>query len=323
MTDNGLEIIQFVHPGFEYSSPKFIGPKKQRSGVMPWKEGLSAHDRKFMWTQGSALDPRTNEDFTEVPLTLWGEWEGPSIYWKIDSPGKPLASIIHAPFRPANVPTTSVQNTDPMVFGDSFIYSNCRQPRHPVLRSLPSGSIILFGRLAREDGRHSFSLDTCFVADRVQQLPTIPFDPTAYGTDLVDDAALCALHSEGFHSDVGVHTGRARSGGPIFSFFPAKLAEEAPALFPRPELRPVGALEGVISPGTQATNMTHGVTASDRDAIWHEVVNQIVEQGCVLGYNASPPPLLDDDEARRAARDAPRTLKAKLNGPGPTTPVHV
>lgn len=322
MTED-LEVIQFVHPGFEYSSRKYLGPRKQRSGVMPWKEGRSIHDRKFMWTHGSALDPQSNEDFNDVPLTLWGEWEGPSIYWKIDSPGMPLAKTVHSPFRPANVPTASVQNTDPMVFGDNFIYSNCRQERHRILRSLPSGSIILFGRLSNPTDNPSFSLDTCFVVDRVHPLPTMPFDPKAYGTELVNDTALCALHSEGFHGDVGVHSGRARSDAPIFSFFPASLAVDAPTLFARPELRPVGALKGVISPGTQATNMTHGVSASDRDAIWHEVVNQVAEQGCVLGYSASPPPLLDDNEALRAARDKPRPLKAVGDGLAPSASVQI
>ena len=314
MTDNGLEIIQFVHPGFEYSSPKFVGPKKQRSGVMPWKEGLSAHDRKFMWAQGSALDPRTNEDFKEVPLTLWGEWEGPSIYWKVESPGKPLASIIHAPFRPANVPTTSVQNTDPMVFGDSFIYSNCRQHRHPALRSLSSGSIILFGRLANPTTNPSFSLDTCLVVDEVRQLPTIPFDPQAYGSDLMNDAALCALYTEDFHADVGVHIGRARTDSGVFSFFPTQTSEDAPSLFARPQLRPRGALSDVISSGTQGVNMTHGLADGDRDAIWQEVVDQVAEHGCVLGYHAGPPPLLEQDEAQRAARERPHPLTPAPHG---------
>lgn len=320
MTED-LKVIQFVHPGFEYSSAKYVGPKKQRSGVMPWKEGRSIHDRKFMWTHGSVLDPKTDEDINDVPLTLWGEWEGPSVYWKIDSPGVPLAKIVHSPFRPANVPTTSVQNTDPMVFGDNFIYSNCRQERHRILRSLPSGSIILFGRLSDPARNPSFSLDTCLVVDRVHPLLTMPFDLTAYGTDLVNDTALCALHTEGIHGDFGVHSGRARSDSSIFSFFPARLATDAHTLFARPDLRPVGALEGVISPGTQATNMTHGVSTTDRDAIWREVVSQVAEQGCLLGYHASPPPLLDYDDALIAARNEPHPLKAAPDGLGPSTPV--
>jgi len=307
-------VIQFVHPGFEYTSRKYVGPKKQRSGVMPWKEGLARHDRKFMWTKGSAVDPRANQDLKEVPLTFWGEWEGPSVFWKLDSPGRPLATIVHAPYRPSEIPKSSVQNTDPMVFGDSFIYSNCRQGRHSVLRSLPVGSIILFGRLADPTTNPYFSLDTCFVVDRVQQLSTIPFDPITYGDDLVEDAALCALYTEGHHAEIGVHTGRSRDQGDIFSFFPASVAEEIPTLFARPELKPAGALRDVISPGTQATKMKRRVSLSDRDAIWKEVVGQVVEQGCVLGHYASPPPLLDDDEAEQIARSPARPLAQTPKG---------
>jgi hypothetical protein len=47
------------------------------------------------------------------------------VFWKInDAPGKPRPSIIHAPFRSERLPLEFVQNTDPMVFGDAFIYSN-------------------------------------------------------------------------------------------------------------------------------------------------------------------------------------------------------
>jgi hypothetical protein len=102
------KIVQFVHPGFEYQKREHVGPRHQRSGVMAWKDGGSIHDRKFMWHPGSALDVTGGVDHADVPLTFWGEWEGPSVFWKIDSPGKPLASIVHAPFRPADVPTRSV-----------------------------------------------------------------------------------------------------------------------------------------------------------------------------------------------------------------------
>ena len=303
-------VVQFVHPGFEYTAGKYVGPKSLRYGVMRWKEGRSVHDRKFMWTQGSALDPETATNHEDVPLTLWGEWEGPSVYWRVDSPGKPLASIVHSPFRPEEVPTSSVQNTDPMVFGDNFIYSNCRQHRHPKLRSLPPGSIILFGRLADPTTNPSFSLDTCFVVDEVRRLPAIPFGTEEYGSDLLNDTALCPLFTEDLRGDLGVHFGRSREDGELFSFFPAQISEDKPSLFARPQLRPTGALTEVISPGTQGVNMTHDLSESERDAIWKEVVKQVAEQGCVLGHRANPPPLLEEEDARRAARERPRPLTA-------------
>lgn len=304
-----LKVVQFVHPGFEYHKREHVGPKTQRAGVMGWKQGNSIHDRKFMWSHGSAFDAQTDDTLEDVPLTFWGEWEGPSVFWRIDSPGKPLPSVVHAPYRPADIPPRSVQNTDPMVFGDSFVYSNCRQHRHPVLRSLPPGSLILFGRLGRDDDVASFSLDTCFVVDRAQRLPAIPFESVNYGEDLVQDAALCPLFAEGRPGELGVHFGRSRTQDEAFSFFPALPSGEKPSLFVRPELRPVGWLAEVISRGTQGVKITHGVGERERDAIWHAVVEQVAKQGCSLGYEAAPPPLLDEFGARRAADGDPAPMR--------------
>jgi hypothetical protein len=305
------KVVQFVHPGFEYQKREHIGPRTQRSGIMPWKDGGSIHDRKFMWHTGSALDVNSNQEHVGVPLTFWGEWEGPSIFWKIDSPGKPLASVLHAPFRPSVAPTRSVQNTDPMVFGEAFIYSNCRQAHRPVLRALPEGSIILFGRLGRKDYEersHFFALDTCLVVERVQRLPARPFDASSYGSDIVEDAALCALYTEGARGDLGVHSGRTRRQGEVFSFFPTQVSHDARSLFARPELRPEGLLADVISPGTQGINVTHDLSDADRDAIWKAVVKQVSDEDCALGYHALEPPLLSDDEALNLAQGQPRPI---------------
>lgn len=307
------KVVQFVHPGFEYHKREHIGPRNQRSGVMPWKEGGSIHDRKFMWHPGSALDVESGTDHVGVPLTFWGEWEGPSVFWKLDAPeGELLPSIVHAPFRPAEVPTTSVQNTDPMVFSDAFIYSNCRQPSKPVLRGLPEGSIILFGRLGKRGETRKkepfFTLDTCLVVDRVQSLPARPFDESSYGSDIVEDTALCALYTEGARGDLVVHTGRTRAEADVFSFVPARISVEAPSLFARPELRPKDGLEDVISPGTQAINVTHDLSDADRDAVWKAVVHQVADQGCLLGYHAAEPPFLKQEETSAFAGREPRPL---------------
>ena len=306
-----LKVIQFVHPGFEYSGREYVGDRKKRSGVMPWKDGGSIHNRKFMWSLGSAVDLDTNQEHEQVGLTFWGEWEGPSLFWKVESPGKPVPSVVHAPFRPAACPTTSVQNTDPMVFGDAFIYSNCMQGQYKALQGAPPGSLILFGRYAREDGPPSFSLDTCLVVDRVQKLSTAPFDEQSYGEDLLDDAVLRALYSEGFEGELHIHFGRGRDADTPFSFFPAQISEGEPSLFARPELEPRGALEGVVSPGNmQGIKVTHGLTTPQRDAIWNEVGEQVGAQGCVLGYSAAPPPLLHDEQAETEAGSDPHVLSA-------------
>ncbi|HZK51984.1 MAG TPA: hypothetical protein VFD47_10530, partial [Actinomycetota bacterium] len=311
MTDQTLQVVQFVHPGFEYHRQEHVGRRSRHSGVMAWKPGRSAHDRKFMLNKGSLFDLEAEKDHQSVPLGFWGEWEGPSVFWKVESPGKPLPRILHAPFRPASHPTEPVQNTDPMVFGDAFIYSNCLQPTYRSLRSLSPGSVVLFGRYARTDGRPSFSLDTCLVVDRVQTLAPAPLDADSYGMDLLEDAVLCPLHSEGAEDDLSVYFGRRRSPdvpGP-FSFFPARIMHSSPPLFARPELHPTGALQGVISPGNmQGIKVAAHLSVTDRDEVWTEVARQVSQQDCGLGHHAVPPPVLTLQTAEAAAEDAPIAL---------------
>ena len=307
-----VQLVQFVHPGFEYRRSEHVGGRKTRSGLMGWKPGNTNHDRKFMVARGSLLEWDTGRDRPGVPMVFWGEWEGPSVFWKLaGSPGKPLPTVIHAPFRPDQCPTGSIQNTDPMVFGDAFVYSNCLQAAFPSLRSLSPGSIVLFGRHSRPDNQRSFNLDTCLVIDRIETLPPVPVDPESYGIDLLTDAVLGPVHTEGARDELTVYFGRRRppDGAGPFSFFPARLMKEPPPLFERPLLTPTGSLKGIISPeNMQGINTTSGLSLSDRDAIWEEVVRQVAQQDCGLGYQAAPPPMLDTPGAEAAGGGAPMPL---------------
>lgn len=304
-----VQIVQFVHPGFEYHRREHVGARHIASGVMNWKPGNSKHDRKFIVSRGSLFEPETERDHKDVSIVFWGEWEGPSVFWKIDgAPGKPKPSIIHAPFRPDRAPLESVQNTDPMVFGDAFIYSNCLQHAYASLRGLAEGSIVLFGRHSRREP--AFSLDTCLVIDRAEALEPLPFDPTSYGKDILDDGVLSPLYTEGAVGAFAVYFGKTRTldGGSPFSFFPARPLDGPDHLFPRPRLWPNGPLKGVISPEKMQGIKGRTVIPADRDAIWQEVVRQVVEQGCGLGYRAAAPPLVAPRTAQAAALEAPAPL---------------
>jgi len=199
-----------------------------------------------------------------------------------------------------------------MVFGDAFIYSNCLQGSYRSLRTLTPGSVILFGRFGRARGRPSFSLDTCLVVDRVQSLPAVQFVADSYGTDLLTDAVLSPAHTEGGGADLtAVYFGRRRSPGVTgpFSFFPARVMDDSPPLFARPELRPTGALRGVVSPANmQGLKVTSNLSVRDRDAIWTEVMQQVTGQSCGLGYYAAPPPVLEEHAVKAAAENAPVPL---------------
>ena len=223
-----------------------------------------------------------------------------------------MPRIVHAPFRPVHRPDMPVQNTDPMVFGDSFIYSNCLQPTYASLRQLSPGSIVLFGRYGRSDGRHSFSLDTCLVIDHRRSMTPNPLETP--GRDLLTDAVLGPLFTEQIEGDLSVYFGRRRSSGAAstFSFFPARLALDLPPLFARPELVPVGALRDRISPGNmQGIKLTRDLSAIDRDAVWAEVVGQVTDQGCALGYGVAAPPLVDYAAAALASGHPPQPLSSR------------
>jgi hypothetical protein len=311
MATGTFQVVQFIHPGFEYGRREHVGPKDQRRGVMPWKPGRSAHDRKFMVSTGAIVDPSTGRNDDAVPIAFWGEWEGPSVFWRVDSPGKPFPTVVHAPFRPSAVPTEAVQNTDPMVFGDAFVYSNCMQAHYRVLRSLDPGSIVLFGRYSRVSGIPAFSLDTCLVVDRMQRITPGPFDGT-YGADLLEDAVVRPLYTEGARDDLTVYFGRRRGGGgEPFSFFPAQLMDGEPPLFARPELRPTGALDGIVVSGNmQGIKATWDLSEGDRDAIWREVVEQVARQGCGLGHHAAEPPRVEEASGAGLIDWGPKPLRS-------------
>lgn len=299
-----LQVVQFVHPGFEYRRAEHVGDRRVRSGVMEWKAGRSSHDRKFMLSRGSLFDPVSDRDHPETSLAFWGEWEGPSVFWKLDGRSRPsLPSVIQAPFRPTERPSSPVQNTDPLVFGEAFIYSNCLQGAYRSLRTLTSGSIVLFGRHSRTAGRPAFGLDTCLVVDRVESLLPVPLEASDYGSSLLVDAVLAPLHSEGAEDVLTVYFGRTRrAGATAYSFFPARRVAGPIEPFVRPSLEPTGALAGVISPpNMQGIKTTRGLTSLERDAIWTAVAEQVTDQGCHLGYRAEPPPMLDREAARSKA----------------------
>jgi hypothetical protein len=299
MNEAAMRVVQFIHPGFEYSF------STSSRGVMPWKDGNAIHNRKFLLTSGSLFEWPDRRDHLDVPLVFWGEWEGPSVYWRVDSRGKPLPSYLHAPFRPERWPEVSVQNTDPMVFGDAFVYSNCLQPAFRSLRSLPPGSIVLFGRYSRERGVHSFGLDTCLVIDDVE---TLPPGGDGWGDEIVSDAVLRPLASEGAVDPLTVYFGRP-GPEPPFSFFPARRFDGAASMFARPTLAPTGALAGVISTAkNQGIKGTSGLGEAGRDAIWAEVARQVSQQGCQLGYHAPAPPLISAARAQAGAQLPPAAL---------------
>src|SRR5579862_2667553 len=147
-----LLVVQFPHPGREH----------ELSTGLTWSTAAD-HFRRFMVYRGKALE-RVNGSLIEEDLCFWGEWEAGAKHlrdFSTRSPGMP-----HHLYRPeiSTKPEGFVQNTDPLVFGSSFLYTNCKQRGQGKLKHLAAGSIILFG--SRVDRR--FCLDTLFVVGSSQ-----------------------------------------------------------------------------------------------------------------------------------------------------------
>jgi hypothetical protein len=156
MSDLQRCVVQFIHPGGEH------GPDE--AGGKRWNRGL--HKRKFLQVPGEYLTARDGRAYAD-DLVFWGEREPESDVSAIIAPVAAGPKFLHRPYyvRPRAYPG-DLQNTDPFVFGDHFLYTLCRQTkpvgghaRPTFLRDLAAGSLILFGSL--KGG--GFVLDTAFV----------------------------------------------------------------------------------------------------------------------------------------------------------------
>lgn len=158
------DIIQFIHPGGQYQinkhSKRYCWNNKYSDGMYFWNNG--AHCRKFLRSRGDYVD-RNNKFMKSEELLFWGEWE-PCSHFKM------LGNPTNNPFLPQHIhypkyclKNQGTMNTDPLVFGTDFYYSNCNKKVQSL--KLAPGSIILFGTnyLTPKTGKPCFVLDTVFI----------------------------------------------------------------------------------------------------------------------------------------------------------------
>ena len=144
--------VQFPHPGLEH--------QPDPTGNKAWNTYDSAHARKFMQFEGQWTDERGQQHKGE--LRAWGEWEAQSdLLQELDRPDpSELPRYLWLPYytdQPDGY--ERLHNTDPFIFGDQFLYSNCKQAKRPNLRNLERGSVIAFG----SKNRYGWVLDTVLV----------------------------------------------------------------------------------------------------------------------------------------------------------------
>ena len=157
--DDARYVVQFPHPGREH--------RPGDTEWMPWNP-QQKHARKFLRSRGRyvAKDDTVSED----PLVFWGEWEPPSRVIARWPRSRRLPRFLHEPVWHTPRHRVPRHNTDPWVFGKTFLYSNCKQftphGTPSALQSVTRGSLILFG--SKLD--HEFVLDTVFVAPQGRRI---------------------------------------------------------------------------------------------------------------------------------------------------------
>ena len=199
----------------------------------------------------------------------------------------------HHLYRPeiSTKPEGFVQNTDPLVFGSSFLYTNCKQRGQGKLKHLAAGSIILFG--SRVDRR--FCLDTLFVVGSSQWYsPGLsPYPETLRQNSLIKEVTIEPISRADIPRTLRAYSGcmyALAETGP-FSFIPCSTLTRHPNGFSRPTIE-------LFDPRTNEDSIRHGMTQSycgqvvgvERSrGIWSSIVNQVQAQGLLLGVSFCEP----------------------------------
>lgn len=282
---NNLCFVQFIHPGGEHY-PTY-------GKACEWNSG--DHKRKFIAQKGSYLN---GDEVKMDNLMFWGEWEPQSNTEQILSPKQYGPRYFHnlyytmSDIKEENGPGVCgdgeyFQNTDPFVFGESFLYSNCKQLGKKGLQHLDRGSVILFGSHIQ----WSFVLDTVFVVDHYETLDG-RFKETL--KDKVSEAFMDVTASRLLYSATTpfrLYFG-ATHKKPLFgmySFFPCLPYAQESNGFARPRI----VLDGFLTPSLKQgqrfnINEVHKNIDIVR-SLWGMVAEQVKEQGLALGIKAMMP----------------------------------
>jgi len=276
-------IVQFIHPGGEHGA--------DGEGSKRWNRDL--HRRKFLLVRGEYRETPATPPVREK-LVVWGEWEPESEVEPIPTPVPAGPRWLHRPYyvRPTGY-GGDLQNTDPFVFGDRFLFTLCRQtkpvggvPRPTFLRDLAVGSLILFGSLKAGE----FVLDTVFVVgDSVLHDADDWKDVTRRRvSEAYVDVTLRPSYQTRWPHQLRLYSG-ATDRHPVdgmFSFAPCLPAAAAPEGFARPAIRH----PGVVTPGLMmGAKATRRVPLETVRQVWESVVEQVVDQDLALGVRFDLP----------------------------------
>ena len=267
--------VQFPHPGGEHHPA---------GSVMRWNTG--GHRRKFLVSPARYLD--AGDTARDGEVVFWGEWEPPSdIIARWEQSGN-LPRALHRPFWSRPPADDSRQNTDPWVFGDRMILSNCRQAtagRPNTMQRLTRGSVVCFGSTISG----GFCIDTVMVIASVETwLP-------AGGADLRAGEAFQFCAAESLSCGGGRPPARltlyrgATIEDPVngmYSFVPCQ-----PASLPHPRFaRPAVQLPGLIAPGRQSPQRSRSMPADALYDKWETIRRQVLAAGLTAAVWLETPP---------------------------------
>lgn len=269
-------IVQFPHPGGErFPKPLQVGAE------LPWNTGT--HGRKFLVSAGTWSD-RTGRSAGNGDLMFWGEWEAQShVVEVLPGHGSGMPRALQAPWFSVT-DTGWRQNSDPLVFGDAFAYTNCRQPKNLKLRRLAPGSVIVFGSKLHDN----FVLDTVVaVADAT---PYRPVDGPPAGANPAAQALITdplALDPKVAGTTLTWYRG-ATPDAPVegmFSFVPALPHRSGSAGFARPRIKLDDKINSQLAMAARHTP----VHVEAAQQAWHRIVDQVLDAGLVLGTHLPTP----------------------------------
>ena len=284
--------VQFPHPGPEH--------KPDRSGKKGWNTLRHRHARKFMEFSGRW----TGEDGSagSGSLRAWGEWEAESeLIRELPQPdqGSQYPRYLWRTFYIPKDNYRLLHNTDPFIFGERFLYSNCGQRKTPSLTHLERGSVIAFGSGKKVAGEWKWALDTVFVvadslmyaASEVRQVLT---DATSEVFLAVTGDPIMAREKASFRLYFGATPEDPVDG--MYSYFPAMPAQGDTG-FPRPLIElPSEYLNPRAFRSPKGVRSTR--TSEELRCIWNSLATQTLEYGLVLGTHAALP------ERRKGRRQA-------------------
>ena len=267
-----LMFVQFPHPGPEH---------QPRGPEMGWNR--DEHARKFLRATGRYI---AEGELRSGSFAFWGEWEPQSRVMETFPAEDAGPRWLHDPFWERPRHRRLLQNTDPLVFGDRFLYSNCRQRRNSKLLHLAPGSIVLFGSKLRG----AFVLDTVFVVGESESFKRVSARDQRY-EDWVDAVVFEPLRvAPGPPDEVfRLYRGRMYDDAPDrpFSFVPCRPYEPGKATFSRPI---VDLHQRWVRPNLAMGAKATVATEAQLHSIWDAIVGQVVDTaGLALGIELEPP----------------------------------